>query len=383
MKPAESPAPSCRATASAAPCSSRDRPHRLDDTGLSLSGRRRLQTFRHLYEASAIVLLSLNALMSALVCVLVFLIARISFGERAAKWSGWAWAFCPYAIYFPVERIWETWLATLLLCLLFLITLNLENENKFGLGVFGLLWGLAALTSPALLSVLPFLAGWVIYRRIAAANAGSPSMSLRRSHFWRSSHPGSSATTKSSIASFPSATTWDRSAPGHKRRRHRTGALTNSDRGIIQQEWNEFKQLGELGYMDKKKRQAIEFIRANPGWYAWTSVRRAIFCGPATGAWIAPISPRSRSIRRIFCSARRLPCWRCSAFGARCEPIFRHSALRARALFVPAHLLHHESGSLLSAPDRSVLCDSGGGRQWRCCRARQKERRPIWPPSEN
>jgi hypothetical protein len=30
--------------------------------------------------------------------------------------------------------------------------------------VFGGLWGLAALTSPALLSVLPFLAGWVIYR---------------------------------------------------------------------------------------------------------------------------------------------------------------------------------------------------------------------------
>src|SRR6266446_5462767 len=117
-------------------------------------------------KTSAIVLLSLNALMAALVCVLVFLIACVSFGDRVAKWSGWAWAFCPYAIYFPVERIWETWLATLLLCLLFLITLKLEEENKSRVwALFGLLWGLAALTSPALLSVLPFLAGWVIYRR--------------------------------------------------------------------------------------------------------------------------------------------------------------------------------------------------------------------------
>src|SRR6202167_5492284 len=117
-------------------------------------------------KASAIVLLSLNAVMSALVCVLVFLIARVSFGERVAKWSGWAWAFCPYGIYFPVERIWETWLATLLLCLLFLITLNLDDENRFLKSVaFALLWALSALTSPALLSVLPFLAGWVIYRR--------------------------------------------------------------------------------------------------------------------------------------------------------------------------------------------------------------------------
>src|SRR5580658_6185691 len=122
-------------------------------------------------KTSAIVLLSLNALMSALVCILVFLIARISFGERVAKWSGWAWAFCPYAIYFPVERIWETWLATLLLCVLFLMTLNLENparpedDRPRRWIVFGLLWGVAALTSPALLSALPFLAGWVIYRR--------------------------------------------------------------------------------------------------------------------------------------------------------------------------------------------------------------------------
>jgi 4-amino-4-deoxy-L-arabinose transferase-like glycosyltransferase len=70
--------------------------------------------------ASAVVLLSLNALTSALTCIPIFFIARRTFGERAAKWSGWGWAFFPYAVYFPVERIWETWLATLLLSLLFL-----------------------------------------------------------------------------------------------------------------------------------------------------------------------------------------------------------------------------------------------------------------------
>jgi hypothetical protein len=48
-------------------------------------------------------------------------------------------------------------------------------------------------------------------------------------------------------------------------------------------EWNEFLRLGELGYMDHKKQQAIEFIRANPGWYAWTAFRRAVFLW--TGYW--------------------------------------------------------------------------------------------------
>jgi hypothetical protein len=48
-------------------------------------------------------------------------------------------------------------------------------------------------------------------------------------------------------------------------------------------EWSEFKQLGELDYMDKEKRQAIEFIRTNPGWYAWATARRAIYLW--TGYW--------------------------------------------------------------------------------------------------
>jgi 4-amino-4-deoxy-L-arabinose transferase-like glycosyltransferase len=235
-------------------------------------------------KLSAIVLLSLNALMSALVCVLVFLIARISFGERAAKWSGWAWAFCPYAIYFPVERIWETWLATLLLCVLFLMTLNLENENKFWTwAAFGLLWGLAALTSPALLSVLPFLAGWVIFRRD------------RRGQPWFAVNVVAAVTFLAVISPWfvRNYEVFHRVVPF----RDNMGIVlrlgtkgTTSHWGPYelgpwhnQQEWDEFKQLGELGYMDKKKRQAIEFIRANPGWYAWASVRRAIYLW--TGYW--------------------------------------------------------------------------------------------------
>jgi hypothetical protein len=240
-------------------------------------------------KASAIVLLSLNALMSALTCVLVFLIARISFGERVAKWSGWAWAFCPYAIYFPVERIWETWLATLLLCVIFLITLNLanparpEDDRPRKWIVFGLLWGLAALTSPALLSVLPFLAGWVIYRR------------HRRGQRWFAVNVVATIAFIAVIAPWfvRNYEVFHRVVPF----RDNMGIVlrlgtkgTTSHWGAYElgpwhneQEWDEFKKLGELSYMDKKKRQAIEFIRANPGWYAWAAVRRAVYLW--TGYW--------------------------------------------------------------------------------------------------
>ena len=235
-------------------------------------------------KVSAVVLLSLNALMSALMCVTVFLTARISFGERAAKWSGWAWAFCPYGIYFPVERIWETWLATLLLSILFLITLNLENEDRLWKWAgYGLLWGLCALTSSAILSVLPFLALWVIYRR------------HRRGKRWFALN------VVAGLAFIAIVSPWfirnyevfHRFIPfrdniglvlrlGTKGETSYWGAYELGP-WHSEPEWNEFKQLGELGYMDKKKQQALEFIRSHKRWYFWTSIRRAVFIW--TGYW--------------------------------------------------------------------------------------------------
>jgi len=235
-------------------------------------------------KASAIVLLSLNCLMSALVCVVVFLVARISFGERIAKWSGWGWAFCPYGIYFPAERIWETWLATLLLCILFLITLKLETEDRLSYwAAFGLVWGLEALTSPAVLAVLPFLAVWVIYRR------------HREGRSWFSLNVAASLVFLAIVSPWlvRNYEIFHRFVPFRDGMGLvlRLGTRGNSDYWGPYElgpwhndaEWNEFKQLGELGYMDHKKQQAVEFIRANPGWYAWTTVRRAVFLW--TGYW--------------------------------------------------------------------------------------------------
>jgi len=56
-------------------------------------------------KASALVMLSLDSLFSALTCIPVFFIARRSFGERTAVWAGRAWAFFPYAIYFSADFI--------------------------------------------------------------------------------------------------------------------------------------------------------------------------------------------------------------------------------------------------------------------------------------
>jgi 4-amino-4-deoxy-L-arabinose transferase-like glycosyltransferase len=282
-------------------------------------------------KASAVVLLSLNALTSALTCIPIFFIARRTFGVSAAKWSGWGWVFFPYAIYFPVERIWETWLATLLLSLLFLFALHLEDrgeedrpeEDRFEAGPvsrkwigFGMLAGLAALTSPAIVSVLPFLMGWICYRL------------HRRKQAWF--RPATFAALAFILLVSPwfirNYETFHRFIPfrdnlGMVLRLGTKGATTHwapYDLGPWHSdaEWTQFRRLGELGYMEKERKQAVEFIGAHPGWYAWTSLRRAVYIW--TGFWSfdsgylaqEPLDPPNIILCTIFTGLALAGLWR-------------------------------------------------------------------------
>lgn len=235
-------------------------------------------------KAAAFAILSFNALTSALTAIPIFFFARKTFGARVAKWAGWTWAFFPYAIYFPEKRIWETWLATLLLSLLFFIALKLEETNRVDawLGA-GLLWGLVALTSPVVISVLPFLQARVSYVRHKTGKRWLlPNFAL-------------------ALAFVAAVTPWFvrnyRTFHAFIPFRDNFGvALRLSTKGATDYwgpyelgpwnssaEWQEFKQSGELRYMATKQRQAIAFIRANPGWYARTTLRRIFFIW--TGYW--------------------------------------------------------------------------------------------------
>jgi 4-amino-4-deoxy-L-arabinose transferase-like glycosyltransferase len=102
-------------------------------------------------------LLVFNSVFSALTSWTIYRIARRVFNETVALWSGWVWALSPYAIYYSVAWIWETSLAAFLLSLLFMLTLEMEGDDRLSswLG-YGLLWGIAALTNTSVISFLPF-----------------------------------------------------------------------------------------------------------------------------------------------------------------------------------------------------------------------------------
>lgn len=116
--------------------------------------------------ASAFVLLSVNSLFSALTCIPIFLIARRIFSEKVGVGSGWAWALLPNVMFWCTRAIWETSLAALLMATIFWLTLTLEDRDGWAPWLqFGLLWGIAALSSTSLLSFLPASGLWAWYRR--------------------------------------------------------------------------------------------------------------------------------------------------------------------------------------------------------------------------
>jgi len=229
-------------------------------------------------KASALVMLSLDSLFSALTCIPVFLIAQRSFGGRTAVGAGWAWTFFPYAIYFSADFIWVTTLATLMLALLFLAALHLEDSTRVALWVgFGVLAGIGALIDPIVLSVIPLLVLWMGYRRLqkkqrwfipalAAALACGATVApwMIRNH--RVFHTFVPLRDNFGLELYVgnNGNTWH-FAPG--------GVHPSS----ADREMNEYAQIGELVYMRHKQAQAVALIKAHPGDFAELSLRRALY----------------------------------------------------------------------------------------------------------
>src|SRR5450755_2887795 len=96
---------------------------------------------------SALVILAINSIFSALTCLALYRIAEKIYGVAVARATAWTWALFPYAIYWPVRVVWEMSLSAYLLSLALLLTLRMADQAprpRAWIG-FGLLWGLLAL----------------------------------------------------------------------------------------------------------------------------------------------------------------------------------------------------------------------------------------------
>src|SRR5262249_38836606 len=110
-------------------------------------------------------------LFSALTVLPIYGIARRTFSSGVAAGAAWAWAVLPASMYFPIVWIWDTSLIALLFAMIFCATLKMRDAQSTSAWVgYGALWALGVLVNPSILSVFPFLLGWLLWesRREAA-----------------------------------------------------------------------------------------------------------------------------------------------------------------------------------------------------------------------
>lgn len=229
-------------------------------------------------QASAFVLLTINSLWSALTCIPIFLVARRSFGETVAVASAWTWALFPYVIYWDIKWMWETSLSALLITTIFWLAVSMEDTDGMKPWLrFGLLWGVAAINSPSLLSFLPAsgLYGW--YRR------------------WRAGRRSLAGALLASLIFLALITPWlvrnERVFGQPVFLRTNFGAELRMGNGPYADgtwqyylhpvhdlaEFRRYMQMGELAYVRARRDEAVAWIKANPGRFTVISFRKFIY----------------------------------------------------------------------------------------------------------
>jgi 4-amino-4-deoxy-L-arabinose transferase-like glycosyltransferase len=240
-------------------------------------------------RASAFVLLLINSVFSALTCIPIFLIARRMFSEKVAVGSAWTWALMPYVMYWCTRWVWETSLSALLLAVIFWLALTMEERKGVKPWLqFGLLWGIAALNSTVLIAFLPASGLWVWCRR---AKRGRPSFT---------------GIVLASLVFIACVTPWTirnyrtfgqfifiRDNLGAELR---LGNGPGAD-GTWQQylhptqdvfAMQQYTEMGEIGYIEHRKQQAVNYIKADHPRFAVLCVKRFVYF------WAGP--PRSSQI---------------------------------------------------------------------------------------
>jgi 4-amino-4-deoxy-L-arabinose transferase-like glycosyltransferase len=250
-------------------------------------------------HASGFVLLAINSIFSALTCIPIFLIAKRCFGETVAVWSAWLWALLPFVMYWCTRWVWETSLAALLLTLIFWLALSMEDRHGFTPWLmFGLLWGVAALTNVSLLAFLPASGLWAWHRRWKRGKKSLGGVVLASALFFACITPWlirdyrtfgqfifirSNFGAELRLGNGPGANgTWMQ--------------YLHPTQNVL--EMRRYRQLGEIAYVATRKREAIAFIREDYGRFAGLCMKRFVYYwgGIPRVAKIAALAPFQNSL---------------------------------------------------------------------------------------
>lgn len=215
--------------------------------------------------ASYIGAISINILSSTFTCIPIFYTGKRISGLGVASGAAWLWAIFPNAIIIPTGWIWDTSLSALLAATILWATLAIAQSQRVRNWIgYGLLWGFTLMTNPTLASLLPFLLGWLVCRtrRDGRFRLLNPALAtavmvlccvpwtIRNYVVFKSFVP---------LRSVMGLQLWIGNNEAYRDRfpgwLHPINNSTERARYV---------QLGEIAYMQEKKREAIQFILHHP-----------------------------------------------------------------------------------------------------------------------
>jgi 4-amino-4-deoxy-L-arabinose transferase-like glycosyltransferase len=244
--------------------------------------------------------LALNCVFSAATAPAICEIAARCFNRKLAVWSGWLWALYPAAMQYSVKWAWEISLTTMLFIWAVAIALRVRRigEPNDALVVepapqpirlwllFGLLWGLIALSNPSLLLFLPVCGIWMLLgtQRKSSALAKSLSaaaifLALLAPWVWRN---------RTVFRAFVPIR-------GNFGAEFYYGNLPSADGFqwgwivVAKTDLDRYTQLGEYRYVHELGEKANANIRQNPSHFAELILKRIYFY------WVSVPRPQDKS----------------------------------------------------------------------------------------
>jgi hypothetical protein len=246
-------------------------------------------------RASAFVLLTINSVFSALTCIPIFLVARGIFSEKVAVGAAWTWALLPYVMFWCTRWVWETSLSALLMTLILWLALTMKDRDGLKPWLeFGLLWAIAALNSTVLIAFLPASGLWAWYHRAKCSKRSLAGIVLASAVFFACIAPW----TVRNYQTFHKFILVRDNLGAELRLGNGPGAdgtwmqylHPTQDLYAMRQ----YETLGELSYIENRKRQALDYIEADYPRFALLCLKRFIYfwAGPPRLAqiwWLAEV----------------------------------------------------------------------------------------------
>lgn len=238
---------------------------------------------------SAWVILAFNCILNAFMVRTTWEIAERCFSRKVAVWSAWIWVLYPAAMQYAVRWIWEMTLTAFLFSWVLVLALRMrkigeraESLTAPGVGiwlVFGLLWGLIALSNPSLVLFLPVCGLWILAglplaqiwpRQIAFATLAACIFAACLAGWtyrnWRTFHQFVPLRANFGVELYLG------NGPGA------TGLLMEYDHPFqAPDQLRLYRKMGEIAYAKMRGAMAKRIILADPGRFAVLCLKRAYY----------------------------------------------------------------------------------------------------------